>query len=86
MGVNASICNLPLQFVLDVCADYVFETVFGLKSEITRTLGVETLGPAGNNALDKFVRCAADARGDIVAGYAAERFDLFSDRARYAGH
>src|SRR5262249_43556831 len=75
-----------IQFVLDVCADNVVETVLSLKSEITRTPRIETLGPATNDLLDKLVGYPADARGYLAACDAAQRFDLFSDRAGYAGH
>jgi hypothetical protein len=59
--------DFSAQLVLDMCADNVIKRHLRLESEIARSLCVEPLGPTGNDSLDKFVRCAANARGDFVA-------------------
>src|SRR5262245_16497721 len=83
---NTSVRNLSFQFVFDVRTDNIIEAGLRLKSEVTSTFRIELFGPAGNDALNKFIRRTADTRDDLVAGDAAQCFDLLSDRARYARH
>jgi len=48
-------------------ADNIIKGRLRFESEIARSLCIEPLGPTGNDSLDKFVRCAANARGHFVA-------------------
>ena len=61
--------------------DDLVECGLGLKSKITGAPGVETLGPAGNDSLDKFVGFPPDTCRDFFAGNTAQCLDLFPDRA-----
>src|SRR6185312_16878761 len=73
--------DLPAQLILDMRAHDVVEFVFHLESQLARTCAVDAFGPIGDDTGDQGVRFAADARGDLVAGDAAQRVDLFADRA-----
>jgi hypothetical protein len=79
--ISASGHDFSAQLILDMRTDDLVECGLGLESEITGALGVEALGPAGNDSLDKFVGLAPDARSDFFAGNTAQCFDLFPDRA-----
>ena len=79
--ISASGHDFPAQLILNMRTDNVVECGLGLKSQIPGALRVETLGPAGNNPLDKFVGLAPDARSDLLAGNTAQCVDLFPDRA-----
>src|SRR5262249_20436851 len=78
--------DLSAHLVLDMRADDVVECGLCLESEIAGALRIEALRPAGNDALDKFIRLTPDAPGDFVAGNTAQCLNLLTDRARYARH
>src|SRR5215475_10122404 len=78
--------DFSAQLVVDMCADNVIKGRLRLESEIARSLCIKPLGPTGNDSLNKFVRCAANARGHFVACDTAQRVNLFAHRARHAGH
>src|SRR6478609_9431504 len=86
MQARRLIHYLPAQLILDMCTDNIVERSLGLKAEIPRALCIELLGPAGNNSLNKLVRCAPDARNDLLAGDAVQSLDLLSDGTGYTGH
>jgi len=67
-------------------ADDVVERRFHLEAEHEAAARIEAAWPAGNDALNQFVRCTLDAPGDFVAGDAAQRRDLFADRAAHTRH
>jgi hypothetical protein len=79
--ISASGHDFPAQLILDMRTDDLVECGLGLESEITGALGVEALGPAGNDSLDKVVGFASDARSDFFAGNTAQCFDLLPYRA-----
>ena len=78
--------NEPPTVFVDMNADDLVERAFGNEAQRGRALGLEAVRPAGDDAHDQFVRLAADARRDLVAGDPAQRLDLLGDGAAHAGH
>src|SRR5712692_1676675 len=78
---DAGLSDLSAQLVLDMRADDVIECGFDLEAERDAAARVEAARPAGDNARDQFIRRAADALGDTIAGDALERGNLLADGA-----
>src|SRR5450756_840948 len=85
-GASASGRDPASQLVFDMDADDVVECRFHLEAEREAAARIEAAWPAGHNAFDQFVRCTLDAPGDLVAGDAAQRRNLFADRAAHSRH
>src|SRR4029453_6040584 len=71
---------------VDMDAHDLVERALGLEAELARTARLDALRPALDDARDQRVLGAANARGDAVAGNAAQRCDLLGHGAGYARH
>src|SRR5213076_1454699 len=75
------------ELILDVNADDVIERLLGGgEGELERAVGDEVARPARDDADDGRIGHTLDARGDVLAGDAIDRGDLFADGHRHAGH
>src|SRR5919204_3809514 len=71
---------------VDMDAHDFVERVLGLEAELTRAARLDALRPARDDARDQRVLGAANARGNAIAGDAAQRRDLLGHGAGYARH
>src|SRR4029453_7538493 len=71
---------------VDMDAHDLVERVLGLEAELARAARLDTLRPALDDARHQRVLGAADARGDAVAGDAAQRRDLLGHGAAHTRH
>src|ERR1700690_2221111 len=85
-GFPEELSDLSPQLVLDMGADDVVERRFPLEAEREAAARIEAAWPAGDDALNQFVRCTLDESADLVAGDAAQRRDLFPDLAPHTRH
>src|SRR5436190_8654042 len=71
---------------VDMDAHDLVERALGLEAELARTARLDALRPALDDARDQRVLGAANARGNAVAGDAAQRRDLLGHGAAHARH
>src|SRR5262245_15112203 len=84
--VQASLYEGAAAVFVDMDAHDLVERVLGLEAKLARAPRLDALRPALDDARDKRVLDAADARGNALAGDAAQRRDLLGHGAGYARH